>query len=65
MSQQQYIKTIERELQKLNQRIDMKIISGESYTRESRRHKQLLRQIREQRNKKGMFGRFFGTPAHA
>jgi hypothetical protein len=45
MSQREYLKTIERELQKINQKIDLKIIRGEDYKREARDHKLLLRKI--------------------
>lgn len=46
MSTQTYKKTIKAELQRLNNEIDHKIIRGQSYIRESRRHKFLLRQLK-------------------
>lgn len=46
MSGHTYKKTIESELRKLNEAIDLKIIKGVSYVKESRRHKFLLRQLK-------------------
>ncbi len=37
---------IRKELRKLNDRIDCKIVKGEAYERESRRHKDLILQLR-------------------
>jgi hypothetical protein len=37
---------IRRELNSINKRIDFKIIKGESYERESRKHKNLMLQLR-------------------
>ncbi len=37
---------IRKELRKLNDRIDAKIIKGETYERESKRHKDLVLQLR-------------------
>ena len=45
MSQSQYLKMLEREIQKINQKIDLKIIRGEVYLKEARNHKLLLRKI--------------------
>jgi hypothetical protein len=58
MSQEQYKKIIERELRNINQRIDFKIIKGEQYAEESKKHKMLLQKIRRQK-RKGFFGRLF------
>ena len=55
MTQQQYKKMVERELRKINARIDFKILQGERYTSESRRHKRLLSEMRRVRG-----GSFFG-----
>lgn len=57
MSKNQYISSLERQIQILNERIDAKIVSGQQYVMESRKHKMLLRKIREQ--KKSTLGRFF------
>lgn len=46
MSQKQYLKMLEREMQKLNQKIDFKILRGEDYRKEARDHKLILRKIR-------------------
>ena len=45
MSSHTFKKTIESELRKLNEEIDIKIVKGLSYVRESRRHKFLLKQL--------------------
>ncbi|HEY4477854.1 MAG TPA: hypothetical protein VJB09_01085 [Candidatus Paceibacterota bacterium] len=46
MSQSQYLKLLEKELNKLNRAIDYKILSGESYSREARDHKLILKKVR-------------------
>jgi hypothetical protein len=46
MSQKQYIKIIERELERINRVIDLKILRGEEYRKEARDHKLLLKKIR-------------------
>ncbi len=46
MTTAQYQKTLRRELARLNQRIDMMIIKGQSYTHEAKKHKMLTRQLR-------------------
>ena len=45
MSSHTFKKTIESELRKLNEDIDVKIVKGLSYIKESRRHKFLLKQL--------------------
>lgn len=57
MSQQQYIATLEKQLQALNRSIDAKIMRGQKYIEESRKHRMILRKIQEQ--KKGFLGRMF------
>ena len=57
MSKQRFIKTIRMELDKLNQDIDLKIIKGLSYARESRRHKMLMSELRKITRQSGFFGR--------
>lgn len=46
MSQKQYLKTLEREINKINKKIDLKIMRGEDYRREARDHKLMLRRMR-------------------
>lgn len=37
---------LEREIQKINNKIDMKILQGETYFKEARDHKLLLKKVR-------------------
>ena len=46
MSQREYLKIVERELQRINKVIDLKILRGEDYSREARDHKLLLKKVR-------------------
>lgn len=46
MSQSQYLKMLEKEIQKLNKVIDQKIMKGEDYSKEARDHKLVLRKVR-------------------
>ena len=46
MSQTQYLKMLEKEIQKINKRIDFKILQGEAYFKEARDHKLLLQKVR-------------------
>lgn len=46
MSQSQYLKMLEREIQKINKKIDLKILQGETYFKEARDHKLLLQKVR-------------------
>jgi hypothetical protein len=46
MSQKQYLKMLEREIQKINQEIDFKILRGENYRKEARDHKLLIKKVR-------------------
>ena len=55
MSSNTFKKAIERELQKLNEEIDNKIVKGISYIKESRRHKSLLKQLDHFSNRKNAF----------
>lgn len=57
MTPQQYKKVLSIELQKINQRIDMKILRGERYSDDSRRHRELLKKLQRQNKKTGLFGR--------
>ncbi|MDP2788661.1 MAG: hypothetical protein Q8O46_01215 [bacterium] len=60
MSQTQYLKTIEKEIQRLNKIIDQKILRGEVYFREARDHKLLLQKIRYH-SRKNFFRTLFPT----
>jgi hypothetical protein len=51
MSPYQLKNVIDKELEKLNATIDLKIIEGESYRRDAQRHKMLLSQIKHIRRK--------------
>lgn len=55
MSKQAFEKEIRKELDRLNRRIDEKIIRGLSYAAEARRHKQLIARLRPART--GFFSR--------
>jgi len=46
MSQSQYLKMLEREIQAINKKIDLKILKGQAYSKEARDHKLLLRKVR-------------------
>ena len=56
MTRNQNKKVIERELKKLNERIDLKIIHGERYIAESKMHRMLLDRMRKFQPK-GFFSR--------
>ncbi|MGI9118095.1 MAG: hypothetical protein ACR2IQ_00925 [Minisyncoccia bacterium] len=47
MSKEQYIKVLERQLEKLNREIDLKVISGQNYTTEARAHAELRKKMRQ------------------
>ena len=68
MSQTQYLKMLEKEIQKINNRIDLKILQGERYVKEARDHKLLLRKVRYH-TRKGLINRlvnlFFRTNIYA
>jgi len=62
MSQREYLKALNTELQKLNEIIDWKILHDVQYRREARRHKMLLAQIRRDESRRRlsrMFRAFF------
>jgi hypothetical protein len=46
MSQSQYLKMLEKEIQKINKKIDLKILQGQDYRKEARDHKLLLKKVR-------------------
>ena len=58
MSQSQYLKMLEKEIQKINQKIDLKIIQGEAYFKEARDHKLLLKKVRYH-TRRNFFSRLF------
>ncbi len=58
MSRQQYLKLLEREIHLLNKKIDEKILRGETYYKEARDHKLLLRKIRQHTSRPSIFARF-------
>ncbi len=57
MTPHQYKKVLATELRKINQSIDLKILRGERYSDDSRRHRELLRKLKRQHKKVGFFGR--------
>lgn len=58
MSEQQYIKALNKEIKKLNGIIDDKIMHSYNYSREARRHKVLLRQIKREERKRSSLPMF-------
>lgn len=60
MSQSQYLKMLEREIQKINKKIDLKILQGEKYFKEAREHKLLLKKVRYHA-RRNFFSKFFPT----
>jgi hypothetical protein len=61
MSQKQYLKTIQKELIRINKIIDSKILQGKEYKKEARDHKLLLKKIRyiQRQNFWGNFSKKF------
>ncbi len=47
MRRMTFMFSIRKEINKINKRIDQKIVKGESYDREARRHKDLVVQLRK------------------
>lgn len=47
MKHQEYLKLIEKELQRINKVIDYKIVHGLEYSKEAHDHKLLLKKIRQ------------------
>ncbi len=59
MSKKQLLNTLSREIDFLNEKIDMKIVKGLSYQRDARRHQSLLatlERIAHQERRKKIFG---------
>ena len=68
MSQTQYLKMLEREINKINKKIDLKILQGQEYRKEARDHKLLLRKVRYNARKSFMdrfVNLFFRTNIYA
>ncbi len=64
MTREQYIQTLQRELQKINREIDLRIISGEKYFELAKEHKLLLKRIYQHTHKnsvKSFFSKFFSA----
>lgn len=62
MSQSQYLKMLEKEIQNINKIIDHKIMRGEEYTKEARDHKLMLKKVRyHSRSRGNIFQRLFST----
>jgi hypothetical protein len=60
MSQNQFLKILERDLQDINKVIDMKIMQGLDYSREARDHKLILKKIKyNSRNRSNFFSKIF------
>lgn len=57
MSQSQYLKMLDREIQRINKKIDVKILQGKEYRKEARDHKLLLQKVRFH-TRKGLMNRF-------
>jgi len=52
MSQREYLKALNAEIQKVNEIIDRKIIQDIDYRWEARRHKALLRQLKKDESRR-------------
>ncbi len=57
MSHTQYLKMLDKEIQRINKKIDMKILQGQDYRKEARDHKLLLQKVRFHTHK-GVVSRF-------
>jgi hypothetical protein len=57
MTPHQYKRLLATELNRINQRIDFKIMRGERYSDDSKRHRELLRKFQRQKRKQGFLGR--------
>ena len=62
MTREQYVKIVERQLDKINKEIDLKIIRGEEYLREAREHKMLLKKVRQNGRRSLLSKLFFFLP---
>lgn len=59
MSAKQYQTVLVKELARLNKKIDFLILRGQSYKAESKRHKEILMQLRRIELPTNFFGRIF------
>ncbi len=59
MTPQEYKKVLASEIKRVNQKIDLKILRGERYQDDSKRHRELLRKLQHQNKKVTGFGRLF------
>ncbi len=57
MSHNQYLKMLDKEIQRINKKIDIKILQGQDYKKEARDHRLLLQKVRFH-TRKGMMSRF-------
>ncbi len=55
MNKEQFRKIIERELQEINKKIDIKILRGESYKKEAYEHKLLRRKMMQNNGRYSIF----------
>ena len=56
MTPQEYKKVLAAEIKKVNQRIDFKILRGERYSEDSKRHRELLKKLQNHHKKnRGFF----------
>jgi hypothetical protein len=62
MSQSQYLKMLEREIQAINKKIDIKILQGQNYRKEAIEHKLLIKKVRYH-SRSNFFRKFFPTLA--
>jgi hypothetical protein len=60
MSKHQVVRTLRQEIAQLNRDIDLRIIRGLSYRRESLRHKMLTAQLDRLTRRESVFGRVLG-----
>lgn len=60
MSKYQVVRTLRHEIAELNREIDLRIIRGLSYRRESLRHRMLSAQLHRLTRRESVFGRVFG-----
>jgi hypothetical protein len=58
MNKREHIQTLKREIAKLNRAIDQKVLRGQSYFLEAKRHAFLLKQLQGyERRERGVFSR--------
>jgi hypothetical protein len=60
MSQSQYLKMLEREIQRINKKIDLKILQGQNYRKEAIEHKLLIKKVRYH-SRSNFLRKFFPT----